>query len=509
MNPSMDVAFHALQLGLLGSASLVVPSGQRSEWLLEWRSELWHVRDSHRCSGGLSWEAEHEITSFCLGSFLDAACVRRHSWQDGPRPDAEAQPAGVHGSAGQCVLWLSTAVVLLMLLARLIPGVWAETDTARYHVNPNLILIGDASSRNSFTPSISPLEFRSWKGARQRYFDDLAYYRNIREMTSTRTHPQAQLNVAHSTANLFSMLGLRARTAAEPGHYNPDFPELILSHEAWKRDFGGDPDVIGSRVRLGRHTVIVAGVLPFGAWRLPGRPDAWLLESDSALAADAAPGESGYVVAHLTPLARSEMFGSYLPITAHTPDDSDVDLMGISFADRVEGPFKIFQFALFLALLALPAITSVSTGESSFSAHRLSWKMRFNRWAFLGAKLVLVAVMGYFGSLDLAYWPTSTYSATAEMVQLISCFCICLFGFSWSLIDQRQRCPVCLRRVTHPAHVGLASRTFLAWNGTEMICTGGHTLLHVPSLPTSWYGSQRWLYLDNSWEFLFAGSGIG
>jgi hypothetical protein len=36
---------------------------------------------------------------------------------------------------------------------------------------------------------------------------------------------------------------------------------------------------------------------------------------------------------------------------------------------------------------------------------------------------------------------------------------------------------------------------------------GGHTLLHVPGLPTSWFSTQRWLYLDTSWGFLFAASG--
>jgi hypothetical protein len=35
---------------------------------------------------------------------------------------------------------------------------------------------------------------------------------------------------------------------------------------------------------------------------------------------------------------------------------------------------------------------------------------------------------------------------------------------------------------------------------------GGHSLLHVPSLPTSWFSNQRWLLLDPSGEFLFAGS---
>jgi hypothetical protein len=115
----------------------------------------------------------------------------------------------------------------------------------------------------------------------------------------------------------------------------------------------------------------------------------------------------------------------------------------------------------------------------------------------------------YFASLDLAYPRTIGYSIPSEYLQLLSSFAICLFGLRWALLDQRHRCPVCLKRVTHPAQVGLAGRTFLAWNGTELICTGGHTLLHVPALPTSWFGAQRWLYLDTSWKALFDGSGAG
>ncbi len=136
----------------------------------------------------------------------------------------------------------------------------------------------------------------------------------------------------------------------------------------------------------------------------------------------------------------------------------------------------------------------------------LRCKQRLNRALFLGAKFALIAAIGFAASLDLAYSNTLGYSPFAECLQLLWCFTICLFGFRWAIADQRKRCPVCLRRVTNPATVGLASRTFLGWNGTEMICMGGHALLHVPSLPTSWFSGQRWLYLDSSWEFLFADS---
>jgi hypothetical protein len=38
---------------------------------------------------------------------------------------------------------------------------------------------------------------------------------------------------------------------------------------------------------------------------------------------------------------------------------------------------------------------------------------------------------------------------------------------------------------------------------------GGHTLLHLPGGPTSWFGAPGWLFLDPSWSFLFAGKSSG
>ena len=290
----------------------------------------------------------------------------------------------------------------------------------------------------------------------------------------------------------------------DPAADGPDIPAVILSYQTWRRDFAGDPEVAGRIVLIGNLSARVAGVMPFGAWRLPEDPDAWLLEPDSQLAAIASRSARGYLIAHLTPLGEAAMQGECIPISVRAAEDDDLEFYGVSFAHRLKGPWGLFEFALILSLLALPAVTSVTMGESNYSHHRPSYKRTLYRWAFLGAKFALVASIAYFVSLDLAYWNASNYSPVAEFSQLAWSFTICLFGFRWALADQRQRCPVCLRRVSHPAHVGLASRTFLGWNGTEMICMGGHTLLHVPALPTSWFSGQRWLYLDSSWDFLFA-----
>jgi hypothetical protein len=79
---------------------------------------------------------------------------------------------------------------------------------------------------------------------------------------------------------------------------------------------------------------------------------------------------------------------------------------------------------------------------------------------------------------------------------------ILVFPFRWLLLDQKHRCPICLRRLTEPVRIGIASSTFLEWYGAESTCPRGHGLLHSPEFSASYSGTQRWLNLDSSWRGL-------
>jgi hypothetical protein len=74
----------------------------------------------------------------------------------------------------------------------------------------------------------------------------------------------------------------------------------------------------------------------------------------------------------------------------------------------------------------------------------------------------------------------------------------------WVVMDQRRRCPVCLRLLTNPVRIGSASQTFLEWYGTESTCSRGHGLLHVPEISASYNSTEQWLRLDASWDDLFS-----
>jgi hypothetical protein len=490
--------FRGGNLGLLRLASLLVPTQHRGEWWREWRSELWHVRQACAPQSTLSGRGEREVAAFCLGAFLDAFCLRREVGHK------EVPLATTKGSAAQCMLFLVAIMTASYCVALSRPGVRAELLSLRYRVPQSLTMIQSARYSRDSVPTISAEQFRVWRGRKQQIFDGFAFYQIIQKPVSTGSHARAALKIARASSNLFDLLALPVRFASTGGEAHADMPKLILSEGLWKREFGLDPYISGRVVQVGLRKAVVSGVAPAGSWRLPGKVDAWLLEPDIDTVSDGA----GFVLAHLTPSAAQERWSERWRMSAPTPDGTLDEFLCVSLEERTREPWDLFLFAVILAFLALPATTSLPLGEYRLSSRKLSWSTRLRRWSFLGGKIALLLPIVYLVSLDLAYLRTTLDTLSSEYIQLVSSFSICLFGLRWALRDQRQRCPMCLGKLTHPARVGQPSRNFLAWNGTELICVGGHGLLHVPEIPTSWFGTQRWMYLDPSWEILFPESGV-
>jgi hypothetical protein len=482
---------HLLCLGSLRCASLLVPGRGRAEWWREWQSELWHVRQECTPEQGISWIAEREVAEFCLGAFQDALCLRAHS------EERRGSHLSTKGSAMQCIRLLAGLGAIGFGVAMMLPGASAILHGPQYHDTRNLKLIRDAHFSGDSIATISAAQYQVWKLKRQELFDGFAFYQVVREPVSGGI---AASEVAIASSNILDLLGLPVRFAsAKP---SGDMPRLILSEDMWKSRFGGDSHIFGRAIHVGAVDAIVGGIVPEGSWRLPKKVDAWLLESE----VEDIPDGLGFVVGHVK--STHVDWGDSWRMSAPTPDGNADDFFCESLTERTRGAENIFLFAVILACLALPATTSLPLGEYRVSSRKLSWSTRFRRWAFLGCKIALLLPIVYFVSLDLAHLRPAMNPISSEYIQLITSFSICLFGLRWTLRDQRQRCPVCLGKLTHPARVGQPSRSFLAWNGTELICIVGHGLLHVPEMPTSWFSEQRWLYLDSSWDVLFPESGL-
>lgn len=494
MRSAACLPFHAVQLLTLRGASLLVPFDRRAEWYEEWTSELWHVRHGCSSASAFSWTTERELAAFCIGSFQDAACLLRQDWQSALRS------AHVHGSAMQCVLYLSALLALFAMVAHLLPGIGSEQDATRNQLPSGVMVIQEDGYGG--VPSIAFPDYRAWNAHRQRYFATLAFYRPETVSPSSAPSSRRITQIAFASENLFQLLKGDAVKGA-PEALDSNIPQAVLSRAYWRRGFHSNPDVIGQILMAGDRPVRVAAIAPGAAQRLPGAPDLWVLDSDKQLARSSHAAR-GYVLGQLTAEGEDQVINGGSAITAYDRAGNEIELEGLTFGPQTNGIGAVYFFALFLAILALPAITTVFSTESDFASHPIRLAARVRRSAFLGSKVLLIAAIAYFAGLDIGYWGFPDYSPTAELLQFLATFCTGLFGLRWALKDQSRRCPVCLRRVTHPAQVGIASCNFLGWNGTEMVCMGGHALLHVPGLPTSWFSRERWLYLDTSWDFLFA-----
>jgi len=121
-------------------------------------------------------------------------------------------------------------------------------------------------------------------------------------------------------------------------------------------------------------------------------------------------------------------------------------------------------------------------------------------WIFLAVKIGLVLpILQCFliavAVLDLPFLSLGFYAG-------------CVLVFRWIFIDQRRRCPVCLRLLTEPIRIGTASETFLQWYGAESMCARGHGLLHAPGISASYSREHDWIDLDDSWRALHSESAV-
>jgi len=147
---------------------------------------------------------------------------------------------------------------------------------------------------------------------------------------------------------------------------------------------------------------------------------------------------------------------------------------------------------LLLSILALPAIR-LAMGPRG-NRHPMPWRSRLRPGVFLALKVALMQPIMFGGLVVACNVPIANLGLTASWI----------LAFRWVLMDQRRRCPVCLRLLTDPVRIGSASQTFLEWYGAESTCSRGHGLLHISEMPASYSARPEWLALGDSWRGLFS-----
>ncbi len=146
--------------------------------------------------------------------------------------------------------------------------------------------------------------------------------------------------------------------------------------------------------------------------------------------------------------------------------------------------------------LLLPT-TRLVMGRAPANSQPRPWPGRLRRGIFLALKIALVQPVMLCGFLVLA-------AIGAVPLAPLGVCAAWILTLRWVLIDQRRRCPVCLRVLGNPVRIGSPSQTFLEWSGAESICSRGHGLMQIPEVSTSYSGTGQWLRLGRSWSSLFS-----
>ena len=394
------------------------------------------------------WRAElwyvgrNRRTSFCLGAFRDAVWMRRH----GPAPLYLQSPA-------QCLGVLAVLAALSLYFAWRLPL-------------PHEMLFSRSLPEGlTWTAAVPFEDYRQFPAESSR----VAFYGRERTFNGG-------LAVAPASRNLFDLL--QQPIVATDSQSAP----LVVTLSAWRKKFAADPHLIGRRLKISGRQAQVAAIVSDRAWRLPGRADAWLLVDEAILSAE----PQGYVIAGMNRPAGQ--------VVIPRPGGAIDRFTMIPLAE----PNLLLLFLLIMAVAALilPTVTTLSLGEYPTNRHAHSRTPEIRRWIFLAAKIALVLPIVLFGTLDV-------FSLIALDLQPHALIVGSVAAFRWILTDQRRRCPVCLRLLSNPIPIGQPSRTLLEWYGTELLCTRGHGLLHVPEIRNS-YSEQRWLHFDSSWSSLFS-----
>jgi hypothetical protein len=126
---------------------------------------------------------------------------------------------------------------------------------------------------------------------------------------------------------------------------------------------------------------------------------------------------------------------------------------------------------------------------------------RLRRGLFFATKIALVQPAVFAGFLVVIAWKPIPVVGPFVMPMGLA------WLVRWTIVDQRERCPECLRRLARPVRIGTVSKTFLDWHGAESVCDRGHGLMQVAEMPSSYGGAAKWLRLDGSWRGLFSHAG--
>jgi putative ABC transport system permease protein len=257
-----------LSLALLRVFARLVPRRQRAEWLQEWESELDARRTRLAARDALTRGQELEMFRRVLGSFRDAAWLRRQFTRDADLVhDLRYGTRLLRRNPGFAVL----TVTVLALGIGATTAIFSVVDALLIRQLPyrdpeRIVLLFEASTRDrAALDAVAPANVIDWQ-ERARSFEVMAAAEPYGFTFTGEGEPQS-LPGARVTKGFFEAFGIEplyGRTFSADDYTAGRNQVVVLSHGMWAQRFGADPGVVGRTIRLNGQPHTVVGIMPPG-----------------------------------------------------------------------------------------------------------------------------------------------------------------------------------------------------------------------------------------------------
>ena len=481
-------------------ASWILPPKRRLEWRREWESEIWHWCHFLVESNRLTVRTEQELIRHCWGAFPDAL------WHRFDRAVVLRLLDEVPRSPRFCLL-SCLALLVLLLFGRPTAFFFDMIAPAAYSDAGHLLTVSLSEDTSWLEPEVLQGSAARWPRQTQTIVSS-AVYAWRPGLVRGPNGAEAVLS-ARVAVGMFRLLGVRPLMGRvfEDSDSSACQNCVVLGDTLWRSQFHRDPQVIGRSLVLNGRTATVIGILPRD-FRFPLRDIAIYSFFDAPharLPRFEWPGVLLRVSADAEPQATKRGLEEVINRADGLPPGTRLRIS--SLKDLENAALRSWASLIVLALVPLLLIKCAQFARLSATGPRAGIRDKLRWYLFFALKTVLLLAAALLASLDLSHLVV-TRSSSANPYSLASMAAIWFFllgahlALTWSIRDQLGRCRVCLRGLGLRVNLASPGRILIDLTGDELVCDEGHGMLHIPVMESGCVDSERWTYLDESWQVL-------
>jgi len=478
----------ALSFALIRAATLIVPAREQGQFEYDWQQKLFHRWQFLRQTGLWNFKEEWKLLLGSLPALRDAV---QHF---GAQEEVQTRVSRVIQSPLSCLGVLAALFLLVAVSSGGFPATRAlffqpvDSGTSR------LVFVWAHSLRGGADRPLPSDAVGAWK-AHSQLISGAVAFRAVHKEVKISNGPSIRPLVIITEPDFFDIAGIHPHIWAAPGTPS-DY--VLLSYNAWMEQFHASPRMQEKTVTIEGKSYPVRGILPAGFEPLSRQPALYLVQRKYA-------EKDAYAMVRVNGgVSKAALSKEFLEITQNFTIFFLNGQLRYGFAQSsMWAPARSFGFAVLASTLMLFLV---------FRLHRRpSWPPQarqrtafLRRTGFFLAKTSLGLVCVFTACLE---WSRSSSAILfgnfdpASGPFLLWLYILGTMGVLFAaVVDQKARCRECLQLLAFPVRMGSPGTMLLDWSGTEICCTQGHGVLHVPHWADE---SEHWIALDDSWQGIF------